>query len=73
MFQLFIQHYSLSIQNTDQAFYHLLFLFILILVLQAQNLYALNTLVNILKIKTIQYPSSCTVTLLLIIMSADYN
>ena len=33
----------------------------------------LNTLVNILKIKTIQFPSSCTVTLLLIIMSADYN
>ena len=44
MFQLFIQHHSLSIQNIDQAFYHLLFLFILILVLQAQNLYALNTL-----------------------------
>ena len=29
MFKLFIQHYSLSIQNTDQAFYHLIFLFIL--------------------------------------------
>ena len=75
MFQLFIQHYSLSIQNTDQAFCRLIFLFILILVLQAKNHYALNTLalVSILKIKTIQYPSCCIVTLLLIIMSADYN
>ena len=57
MFQLFIQHYSLSIQNTDLAFCPpgLPLHSYSGSILQAQNLQALNTLV-ILKIKTIQYP-----------------
>ena len=73
MFQLFIQHYSPSIQNTDQPFCPPALPLHSDTGSTGPKSLCLNTLVNILKIQTIQYPSSCTVTLLLIIMSADYN